>query len=110
MNGYLKDICILCFRLSAVLPNRMYLKLIYRLRVHRRLNLDTPKTFTEKMQQMKLEDHNPLYTKIADKFEVREYAESRIGKGYLTKLYGVYEKPEDIPFSDLPPICFEGNA
>lgn len=102
MNGFLKDICIFCFRLSSVLPDRLYLKIIYRIRVHKKLNLDNPQTFTEKIQRMKLEDHNPLYPLIADKYEVRKYVEDRIGAEYLTKLYGIYTSPEEIDFSNLP--------
>lgn len=102
MNEHLKDICIFCFRLSAILPDPLYLKIIYRLRVRKKLHLNAPKTFTEKMQQMKLEDHNPLYIKVADKYEVRKYVADRIGEKYLTKLYGIYDSPEEIPFDDLP--------
>ncbi|MCI8946236.1 MAG: glycosyl transferase [Lachnospiraceae bacterium] len=102
MNGFLKDICIVCFRISAVLPDALYLRMIYRMRVRRKLNLDNPRTFTEKMQYMKLTDHNPLYKEIADKYEVRKYVSERIGEEYLTRLYGVYDKPDEIPFDKLP--------
>lgn len=102
MNGVLKDICIFCFQLSSVLPDRLYLKIIYRIRVHKKLHLDNPQTFTEKIQRMKLEDHNPIYPLIADKYEVRKYVEDRIGTEYLTKLYGVYNLPEEIDFLNLP--------
>ena len=105
MNGFLKDICIVCFRISAVLPDALYLRMIYRLRVRRKLNLDNPRTFTEKMQYMKLTDHNPLYKEIADKYEVRKYVSERIGEEYLTRLYGVYDKPDEIPFDKLPDKC-----
>lgn len=98
----IKELCIWCFRASAILPDSVYLKIIYRIRVHKKLNLNDPKSFTEKIQYMKLTDHNPIYTCIADKYAVREFVEERIGKEYLVKLYGVYDKIEEIPYSKLP--------
>lgn len=102
MQGWIKDLLIICFRLSAVLPDDLYLKLIYRIRVGRKLNLVNPQTFTEKIQRMKLEDHNSVYSIVADKYAVRKYVEDRIGARYLTKLYGVYQSEEEIPFETLP--------
>lgn len=102
MNTLLKDICILCFRASAVLPDELYLKIVYRIRVGKKLNLDHPVTFTEKIQKMKLEDHNPLYKLIADKYAVRAYVEDKIGSEYLTALHGLYQSPQDICFEKLP--------
>lgn len=102
MNAVLKDICIICFRLSAILPDDLYLKIVYRLRVHKKLHLDNPTTFTEKIQRMKLEDHNPLYPVIADKYAVRKFVADRIGEEYLIPLYGVYSSENEIPFEKLP--------
>jgi len=102
MNQFLKDACILCFKACSILPDDVYLKMIYRLRVRRRLNLNEPNTFTEKIQKMKIEDHNPLYIKIADKYEVRSYVEERIGSEYLTKIYGIYNTPNEINFEKMP--------
>lgn len=102
MRDWLKDLCIICFRLSAVLPDDLYLKIVYRIRVGKKLNLDNPQTFTEKIQKMKLEDHNPIYQVVADKYAVRKYVADRIGEEYLTKLYGVYQSEQDIPFEELP--------
>ena len=105
MNQFLKDVCILCFRICSVLPDGVYLKIVYRLRVRRKLNLDSPRTFTEKIQKMKIEDHNPLYVKIADKYEVRSYVEERIGKEYLTKIYGIYNSPDELDLEKIPNKC-----
>lgn len=102
MRDWVKDLCIICFRLSAVLPDDLYLKIVYRIRVGKKLNLDNPQTFTEKIQKMKLEDHNPIYRVVADKYAVRKYVADRIGEEYLTKLYGVYQSEQEIPFEELP--------
>lgn len=39
----------------------------------KKLELNNPKTFNEKLQFLKLYDRNPKYTEMVDKYEVREY-------------------------------------
>ena len=65
-------------------------------------DIDNPKTFNEKLQWLKLNDENPLLTKCADKYLVRDYVKEKIGKEYLIPLLGVWDKPEDIDFDKLP--------
>lgn len=69
------------------------------------LNLSAPRGFNEKIQWIKVYHHDPLMTQCADKYRVRRYIEEKIGGGIsldLTKLYGVWNHPEDIPFDTLP--------
>lgn len=72
------------------LPDEPYIQLNYFLRFHRRANLDNPVTFNEKLNWMKLHDHNPLYTKMVDKYEMKNYVSDIIGGGiqYLHWDYG----------------------
>lgn len=65
-------------------------------------DLDHPQTWNEKIQWLKLHYHNPLLTKCADKYAVREYVKEKIGGQYLIPLLGVWDKPEDIDFDALP--------
>ena len=66
------------------------------------LNLDDPQTFNEKIQWLKLYNHDPLITKCADKYLAREYIKEKIGEEYLIPLLGVWDKAEDIDFDLLP--------
>lgn len=66
------------------------------------LNLDNPKSFNEKIQWLKLNYRNPLLTKCADKYKVREYVKEKIGEEYLIPLLGVWDSPDDIDFESLP--------
>lgn len=84
------------------LSDRNYIRLIYRLRMGRYLDLENPKTFTEKLQFLKLYDHNQEYTKMADKILMRDYVSARIGTGHTVPIIGVWENFEDIDFSTLP--------
>ena len=58
-------------RLLWWLPDDVYLKLRFRLKMGEWLNLKNPKTFNEKLQWLKLYDHNLEYTKLVDKYEVK---------------------------------------
>ncbi len=84
------------------LPDKMYLKWKFKLIMGYKLDLDNPQTFNEKLQWLKLYDRNPEYTKMVDKYEVREYIKEKLGGEYLIPLLGVYDNFDDIDFSNLP--------
>lgn len=88
--------------LGRNIPDRIYLLLFYRRRMGRPLNLHNPRTFTEKIQWLKLNWRDDILTQCADKYEVRKFVQERIGPEILKELYGVYEKPEDIDINKLP--------
>ncbi len=97
-----KNLIALFYRSLFFLSDEAYIRLIYRLRMGKRLNLDNPVTFTEKLQWLKLNDHNPLYTKIADKLAVRDYIKERVGEEHVVPVLGVYSSFDEIDFSSLP--------
>lgn len=84
------------------LPDETYIKLYYRLIFKKHLNLNNPQTFNEKIQWLKLNDRKPIYSKLVDKYEVREYVKEKIGEEYLVPILGVWEKFEEIDFDQLP--------
>lgn len=86
----------------SFLPDKIYLKWKYKIYFGKKLDLDNPSTFNEKLQWLKLNDRNPFYTELVDKYEVRKYVADTIGKEYLIPLIGVYEKFKDINFEELP--------
>lgn len=66
------------------------------------LNLDNPQTFTEKLNWLKLHDRNPLYHKLVDKYEVKQWVAERIGGEYVVKNYALYNSVDEIDFDKLP--------
>lgn len=84
------------------LSDSCYLRLTYRLRFRKSLNLKNPQTFNEKMQWLKLYDRNPHYTALVDKVKVKEYIASIIGEEYVIKTLGVWDDFEQIDFNKLP--------
>ena len=79
-----------------------FLKIMYYDRLGKKLNLDNPRTFSEKLQWLKLNNRKEEYTKMVDKYEVREYIADKIGEEYLIPILGVYDRFEDINFEELP--------
>ena len=89
-------------KLLSFIPDKIMVKLQYRIKTGRKLNLKNPQRYTEKLQWYKLNYRNPLMTKCADKYTVREYVENK-GLGYiLNELYGVYDNVNEIDFDKLP--------
>lgn len=84
------------------MSDEAYLKLVYRMRMGKKLNLQAPRTFNEKLQWLKLYDRKPHYTELVDKYEVRKYIADLLGEEYLIPLLGVWDSAEDIDFESLP--------
>ena len=92
----------LLFTFARFLPDRFYLEKLFPLMVGYSLDLDNPQTFNEKLQWLKLYDRKPEYSKMVDKYEVKEFVANRIGKNHVIPMIGVYDSPYDIFFKDLP--------
>lgn len=85
------------------MPDEAYLKLAFRARMGYPLDLKEPKTFSEKLQWLKLYDRNPLYTTLVDKYAVRGYVAEKIGEEHLIPLVGgPWYSAEEIDFDALP--------
>lgn len=85
---------------SEELISRLY----YRVKVGRRLHIHEPKTFTEKLQWLKLYycPQNPKVIQCADKYAVREYIRQLGEDALLNDLIGVWDRVEDICWDTLP--------
>lgn len=92
---------IVVFKHHFVNPEKE-IKKVFKSRVGYSPNLSNPATFNEKMQWLKLHDHNPLYTRLVDKAEVKGYVASIIGQEYVIPTLGVWDRWEDIDFNSLP--------
>ena len=76
----------------------------YRQIIGKRLDLEHPKEFNEKLMWLKLNvyNKNPLVAQCADKVRVRDYVRSLGCEEILVDKIGVYEKTEMIPWEKLP--------
>lgn len=87
-------------KISPEIITVKYQRLIYKRRLNNNfkkvhgyeLDIEKPKTWNEKIHFRKKYGNRGFMAKIADKYLVRDYIESKIGSEYLIKLLGVYDK------------------
>lgn len=84
------------------MDDETYLKIAYRVKMGKKLNLDPPVTFNEKLQWLKLHDRRPEYTTMVDKYEAKKWVADRIGGGDVIPTLGVWEHFDEIDFDKLP--------
>ena len=84
------------------IPDKQYIKLMYRKNFGKWPNLDNPVTYSEKLQWLKLYDRRPEYTVMVDKYAVKKYVADVIGEEFVIPTLGVWDNPEDIDFDLLP--------
>ena len=83
-------------------PDESMLKLQYRIKLGRKLNLKNPERFTEKLQWYKLYYHNPLMKQCVDKYEVRKFVADKGLQDILVPLVKKYSDIDDIKADELP--------
>jgi hypothetical protein len=80
----------------------LYSKLLFK-KIHGyNLDLKHPKTFSEKIQWMKLFGELEKNGKYVDKHDVRAYVKNIIGDKYLVPSLGCFSEANDIDFDKLP--------
>lgn len=79
-----------------------YVKKEWKVNFNSDLDLIEPKTFNEKLQWLKVYDHDNKYTMMVDKYEAKKYVASIIGEQYIIPTYGIWDKFNDIDFDKLP--------
>jgi hypothetical protein len=84
------------------MKDETYLKIAYWCKMGKKLDLKNPMTYNEKLQWLKLNDRNPDYIKLVDKYEVKKIIKKTIGEEYLIPLLGIWDNVDDINFDKLP--------
>lgn len=84
------------------MPDKMYLQQYYAQNMGYYMDFNNPKTFSEKLQWLKLYNRKPIYSKMVDKATAKKYAASIIGEKFIIPTLGVYNSFDDIDFDILP--------
>lgn len=92
----------LLYRVGGCIPDKTYLKWIYYLETGKKLDLDNPKRYNEKLIWLKLYYRDPLWTKLVDKYAVKEIVCQRVGNDYVAPVLGVWNRAEEIEWDKLP--------
>lgn len=87
---------------TSLLPDKIYIKKLYKAKTGKKLNLKNPTLFNEKLNWLKLYNRRPEYTVMADKYLARGFIAEKIGEEYLVPLLAVYDNADEIDFDALP--------
>ena len=95
-----------------ILPDKFFVKKKYTKRFGFAPNLKTPTRLTEKMQVLKLKDHNDKYTLYADKYRVRKFIADNFGLDILIPLVFQTDDWREIKLENLPdtPCVVKANT
>lgn len=94
---------VILHRFDKLIKNdALYLKMEYYFQTGRRLNLNNPKSYNEKLQWLKIHDRKPEYTQMVDKAGVKDYIAKTIGEQYVIPTLGIWKHFDDIDFTTLP--------
>ena len=89
-------------RFAVLFPDKLFLKLKFRLMMGEKLDLNNPKTFNQKLQWLKLYNRKPEYTTMVDKYAVKEYVANIIGVEHIIPTLGVWNSTDEIDWNALP--------
>lgn len=88
---------------ASLWPDKLYLKIVYPLHMGKSLNLKNPRTFTEKLNWLKVNLRNENYSRLVDKYEVKQFVTERLGGDeHVIKNLGVWNSFDEINFDSLP--------
>lgn len=87
---------------GGLLSDKLFLECMYYMQTGKRLNLKAPKSFSEKLQWLKLYNRRPEYTMMVDKYAVKDYVAKIIGREHIIPTIGVWDRPEEIAWDELP--------
>ena len=82
--------------------DELCLKVTYRMMMGKKLDLENPVTFNEKLQWLKLHDRRTEYTTMVDKYEAKKYVSNRIGEEFIIPTLGIWNCFDDICLDKLP--------
>ena len=85
-----------------LLPDRIFLDLMFLKNFRRLPNWKHPRTFSEKLQWMKLYYRKPGLPMLVDKYEAKLFVAEIIGEKHIIPTFGMWNKPEEIDWNLLP--------
>lgn len=84
------------------MPDDEYCKKLFKAKIGKELNLENPKTFSEKLNWLKCYYHKSEYSQMVDKYEVKKYVADLIGEEYVIPALAIWDSVDDIDISSLP--------
>ena len=88
--------------LAKKVPDRKFIEELYEKRIGRKPDLDSPQTFTEKLQWLKLNYRDPDLPRAFDKYEAKKFIAQKGFSDLLIPTLAVYDSVDEINLDDLP--------
>lgn len=87
---------------AHLINDKRYLSWMFYLKCGYKLDWESPKSFCEKLQWLKLYNKKSIYTDLVDKYEVKSIVSDLIGTEYIIPTLGVWNNFDEIDFDELP--------
>ena len=85
-----------------LLSDKYFIRVLWHQIMDYPLDLKHPETFNEKIQWMKLYDHDLRYPELIDKLRVKDWVKQAIGEQHVIPTLAVYDNPDEITMDNLP--------
>lgn len=85
-----------------IIPQKLAARILHRIKLGRWPDIDHPRDFNEKIMWLEFNTDTSEWSRLADKFEVREFVASRGLDHILVPLYGVWNSSSEIDLKSLP--------
>lgn len=88
---------------AKLYSDRRFLEIQFPLVMGYNLDLDHPKSFNEKLNWLKINDRKPVYVKMVDKVDAKEYIKEVLGTDkYIIPTLGIFNSIDEIDLYKLP--------
>ena len=87
---------------SPLLPDKLYLRIKYHHELGKWPNIDSPRSFNEKLQWLKLYFRKAELHQLVDKCAVKDYVKNKIGQQYIIPTIQTWENVDSIQWDTLP--------
>ncbi len=87
---------------TAKMDEKECIELMYYCQTGEELNLDFPRNYNEKLQWLKLNDHDLRMKDMTNKLAVKEYVKGKIGADHVIPTLGSWDNFDKIDFNLLP--------
>lgn len=85
-----------------LMSDRFFIKVLWKESMGYKIDLNNPRTFNEKLQWLKLNARNPLYSTLVDKYTAKQWVADKIGQQYVIPNLAVYDSVDQIDLDKLP--------
>ena len=89
-------------KLLYYFPKTLAHKIYYKQKMGQELDLKNPQDFNQKIHYLMIKEIGKKEAKLTDKYLVRDFIKQKGYEDLLPKLYGIYQKAEEIDFEKLP--------